>query len=44
MVGMRQEDSYIGDEALSKKGVLTLKRPIENGIITNWDDMEKVTF
>merc|ERR1712217_704945 len=25
-----------------KRGVLTLKYPIEHGIVTNWDDMEKI--
>jgi actin-related protein len=37
-----QTDSYIGDEALAKKDILTIRYPIEHGIVTNWDDMEKI--
>ncbi|KAJ6234074.1 actin-7-related [Anaeramoeba flamelloides] len=42
MVGMGQKDSYVGDEALSKCGILRYNYPIENGIIINWDDVEKI--
>ena len=42
MVGMGQKDSYLGNEA--KRGMLTLKYSIEfeHGIVTSWDDMEKI--
>ncbi|CAL4089118.1 unnamed protein product [Meganyctiphanes norvegica] len=42
MVGMGQKDSYIGEDAQNKRGIMTLKYPVEHGIIVNWDDMEKV--
>ncbi|KAJ5068636.1 actin-10-related [Anaeramoeba ignava] len=37
-----EKEYYIGDEAQSKSGILNLNYPIEHGIVTNWDDMEKI--
>eukprot|EP01047_Picozoa_sp_COSAG01_P090342 COSAG01_NODE_22214_length_866_cov_1.753585_1_plen_165_part_10 len=36
------KNKYVGDEAQSKRGILILEYPIEHGIVTNWDDMEKI--
>jgi len=42
MVGMGQKDSYVGEEAQSKRGILILQYPISHGIVTSWEDMEKI--
>jgi actin len=42
MIGLDQKDWYVGDDALSRKSVLSLKYPIEHGIITNLEDMTKI--
>jgi actin, other eukaryote len=33
---------YVGDDAREKRGILKISYPIEHGIVTNWDDMEKI--
>jgi len=42
MPGSEQRDYYMGEEAMSKKGVLSISYPIEHGIVKDWADMEKV--
>ncbi|CAD8052992.1 unnamed protein product [Paramecium sonneborni] len=37
-----RKEAYIGNEALANRGVLALKYPIDNGIINDWDDMERI--
>jgi actin len=43
MAGVSHKALYVGDEAQAKRGILHLKYPIEHGIVTNWDDMVKVS-
>ncbi|CAF4891221.1 unnamed protein product, partial [Rotaria socialis] len=40
--GMNLKDQYIGSEVIENKDILSIHYPIEHGIVTNWDDMEKI--
>ncbi|XP_021273262.1 actin-related protein T2 [Numida meleagris] len=42
MIGMEHRDWYVGEEAQSKRGILSLTYPMENGVVTSWDNMEKI--
>ncbi|WAQ97370.1 ACT1-like protein [Mya arenaria] len=42
MPGVVHRDTYVGDAAQAMRGVLNLRYPIEHGIVTDWDDMERV--
>ena len=42
MIGSGFKTTYIGDDAQAKRGILALRYPIEHGVITNYDDMEKI--
>ena len=38
----RYNRAVVGKKAEENRGLLTLKYPIENGIVTDWDNMVKV--
>ncbi|KAK6058030.1 hypothetical protein COOONC_04401 [Cooperia oncophora] len=42
MAGALEGDMFIGPKAEEYRGLLSLKYPMEHGIVTDWNDMEKV--
>eukprot|EP00928_Gymnodinium_smaydae_P008574 TRINITY_DN13118_c0_g1_i1.p1 TRINITY_DN13118_c0_g1~~TRINITY_DN13118_c0_g1_i1.p1 ORF type:complete len:377 (-),score=38.52 TRINITY_DN13118_c0_g1_i1:111-1241(-) len=42
ILGEDEKDSYVGEEVLSRRGLLKLTYPIEDGVVMSWDDMEKI--
>jgi len=42
MVGAIDNDIYVGDLVDQHKGLLKIQYPMEHGIITNWQDMDKI--
>jgi actin, other eukaryote len=42
MMGAAKKDHFIGDDAQARRGICQIRYPIEHGIVTNWDDMEKI--
>lgn len=41
-IGEEQKEAFIGYEAIQRRMGLHLSNPIDNGLITNWEDMEKL--
>eukprot|EP00924_Labyrinthula_sp_SR-Ha-C_P007245 augustus_masked-scaffold_8-processed-gene-13.10-mRNA-1 protein AED:0.33 eAED:0.33 QI:0/-1/0/1/-1/1/1/0/378 len=41
-IGMGSDDTFVGEEAKSKQSLLHIKYPVEVGVTTDWDDMEKI--
>lgn len=42
MAGALEGDVFIGKRAQEFRGLLKIKYPMEHGIVTDWDDMEKI--
>ncbi|XP_066149918.1 beta-centractin [Euwallacea fornicatus] len=42
MVGALEGDVFIGPKAEEHRGLLSIKYPMEHGIVTDWNDMEKI--
>jgi actin-related protein len=44
IAGMGSKDAFVNEDTLWKRSIpnMTWKHPIENGIIIDWDDMEKI--
>ncbi|ENN76426.1 beta-centractin [Dendroctonus ponderosae] len=42
MAGALEGDIFIGPKAEEHRGLLSIKYPMEHGIVTNWNDMEKI--
>ena len=42
MAGAIEGDHFVGKEAQELRGLLKLKYPMEHGIVTDWDDMQRV--
>jgi centractin len=42
MAGAIEGDVFIGKKAQELRGLLKIKYPIEHGIVSDWDDMERI--
>lgn len=42
MAGALEGETFIGRKAQEFRGLLKIKYPIEHGIVTDWDDMERI--
>jgi actin beta/gamma 1 len=42
VVGEEYKEEYFGDEALQRRGILEISYPMENGLIRDFDGIEKI--
>lgn len=42
LAGSIEGDTFIGPRAQELRGLLKIKYPLEHGIVTDWEDMERI--
>ncbi len=42
MIGAAAQDAFVGPEADQRRTLLSVSRPIERGVVKNWDDLERL--
>jgi len=42
LAGALEGDVFIGERAQELRGLLKIRYPLEHGIVTDWDDMERI--
>ena len=42
MPGALEGNNFVGQKAQSLRGLLRIKYPMEHGIVTDWNDMERI--
>lgn len=42
LAGGLEGDTFIGNRAQELRGLLKIKYPLEHGVVTDWDDMERI--
>jgi centractin len=42
LAGALEGDTFIGPDAQERRGLLKIRYPLEHGIVTDWDDMERI--
>lgn len=42
MAGALEGDLFVGPKAEEHRGLLTIRYPMEHGVVNDWNDMEKI--
>ena len=42
MAGALEGDMFVGQQAQNLRGLMKINHPLEHGIVTDWEDMERI--